>query len=69
LASDRGDATGGNATVDRHPSDEDVLLDVSLHALAVRLNADYLVAGAPYGEDEAGLREWLCERWPAPPVA
>ena len=58
-----------SCVLDRQPSHEDLSLDVSLHALALRLNVDYLTAGAPYGDDEAGLREWLYERWPAPPVA
>ena len=47
----------------------DVLLEVALHTLAVRLNASYQVAGAPYGDDEAGFRRWLRERWPSPPAA
>ena len=58
-----------SCAIDRAARPIDVLLDVSLHALAVRLNADYLAAGAPYGDDEVGLREWLYERWPAPPTA
>ena len=55
--------------IDRASGPVDVLLDVSLHTLAVRLNADYILAGAPYGDDEAGFRRWLRERWPSPPVA
>ena len=47
----------------------DVLLDVSLNTLAERLNASYMAAGAPYGDEEAGFRRWLRERWPAPPAA
>jgi hypothetical protein len=55
--------------IDHCPPPGDVRFDVSLHALALCLNADYVVAGAPYGDDEVGLREWLYERWPAPPTA
>jgi hypothetical protein len=47
----------------------DVLLNSALRALALRLNISYLAAGAPYGDEEAGFRRWLYERWPAPPVA
>ena len=52
--------------IDRCPESYDVLLDVALGALAIRLNASYHRAGAPYGEDEAGFRVWAYERWPAP---
>jgi hypothetical protein len=58
-----------SCAIDRHPEQHDLSLDVSLHALALHLNAAYLLAGAPYGDDEVGLREWLYERWPAPPCA
>ena len=58
-----------SCAIDRRPRPGDVALDVALHTLAIRLNADYLAAGAPYGDDEDGLREWLYERWPSPPVA
>ena len=58
-----------SCTIDRHPGQEELALDVSLHALALHLNAAYLLAGAPYSEEEAGLREWLSERWPTQPAA
>ena len=58
-----------SCAIDRQPPPGDVLLDVALQTLAVRLNAEYMVAGAPYGEGEAGFRQWLYERWPAPPAA
>ena len=58
-----------SCAIDHCPPTGDVLLDVSLHALAVLLNADHLAAGAPYGDDEAGFRQWLYERWPSPPTA
>ena len=58
-----------SCAIDRQAVDEDRMLDISLQVLALHLNAAYLIAGAPYGEDEAGLREWLYERWSAPPVA
>jgi hypothetical protein len=58
-----------SCAIDRRPPPGDVLLDVSLHALALCLNADYVMAGAPYGDDEVGLRQWLYEHWPSPPLA
>ena len=58
-----------SCAIERAAGPVDVLLDVSLHTLAVRLNAEYMVADAPYGDDEAGFRQWLHERWPAPPIA
>ena len=41
-----------SCAIDRHPEQRDLSLDVSLHALALHLNAAYLLAGAPYGDDE-----------------
>jgi hypothetical protein len=58
-----------SCAIERISGPVDVLLDMALHALAERLNASYMVAGAPYGDDEAGFRRWLRERWPAPPTA
>lgn len=55
--------------IDRCPPPGDVLLDRALRALAVRLNTRYMAAGAPYGDDEAGFRQWLYEQWPAPLAA
>jgi hypothetical protein len=55
--------------IDRCPPPGDALLNVALRALALRLNTSYLAAGAPYGDEEAGFRRWLYERWPAPPAA
>jgi hypothetical protein len=55
--------------IDRCPLPGDVLLEIALRALALRLNTSYLAAGAPYGDEEAGFRRWLYERWPAPPAA
>jgi hypothetical protein len=40
-------------------------MEVALHAIATRLNVTYLIAGAPYGDDEEGFPNWLEERWPA----
>jgi hypothetical protein len=57
-----------SCAIDRCSGGVDVLLDVSLYTLAERLNASYMVAGAPYGDDEVGFRRWLRERWPAPPT-
>ena len=55
--------------IDRCPSPSDVLLDMAVRGLALRLNTGYLAAGAPYGDDEEGFRAWAYEHWPAPPVA
>jgi len=48
---------------------DDPLLDLSLRAVAVRLHAHYHREGAPYGDAEAGFREWIYERWPSPLAA
>jgi hypothetical protein len=58
-----------SCAIDHDPPPGDRLLDVALNTLAVRLNASYMVAGTPYGDDEAGFRRWLYERWPSPPTA
>jgi hypothetical protein len=55
--------------IERGFDPEDVLLELAPHAVVIGLNAAYLVEGAPYGDDEEGLREWLFERWPCPPTA
>jgi hypothetical protein len=55
--------------IDRQPAAGDLLLDVALQALTVRLNVDYRVAGARYGSDEAGFRRWVYHHWPTPPCA
>jgi hypothetical protein len=55
--------------VDRWAPSGDVLLEMALRGLAMRLNTRYHAAGAPYDDDEEGFRAWLYERWPAPPTA
>jgi len=55
--------------IDRCPTPEDKRLSMALRAVAMRLNTHYHASGAPYGDDEAGFRAWVYERWPAPPAA
>jgi len=55
--------------IDRWATPGDVLLEMALRGLAMRLNTYYHAVGAPYGDDEEGFRAWLYECWPAPPTA
>jgi len=55
--------------MDRCQPLDDALLDLALRAVAVRLNVHYHQEGVPYGDDEAGFRDWIYERWPAPLAA
>jgi hypothetical protein len=55
--------------IDRCQPSGDLLLDMAFRGLAMRLNTHYHAAGAPYGDDEAGFRQWVYERWPAPSAA
>jgi hypothetical protein len=40
-----------------------------VRGLIEQARQDYRAAGAPHGDDDAGLLRWLDEHWPTTPLA